>query len=350
METNQSAARDARRYLAERVRNDWDWPPLPANIPPTEHAAAAAAAADADYATGASEDELRGVTEFRERYYGSTDDDNDDAPSDEEEDEAAAAAGQDTITTELGSAERQKQQQQQAADGKEYRFDSPEHVGPRVAEERAARRKRRRRRALEEEMRWNEGMAVFVRRRDRWTGAASVRKYARRRSRTSAEMEPEEVEARNTVVRMLEETAVVEEKEEVVEEGGDSGVEHGRFGEGGENVPAPNDEGAAVTGGEEGEKVQVLEGGEQEGNGKVVRRTSKINIDIPASEEPLVPLAPPLLPHNSIRQSVTSKVYSDIYAKIVISGQTPKVPINLSHMTRALTTESGRRGRDLPTH
>ncbi|OJD35865.1 mitochondrial aaa atpase protein [Diplodia corticola] len=371
MDTNLSAARDARRYLAERVRNDWDWPPLPlppppanAVVPPAEHAAAAAAAAaDAEYcsATGASEDELRGVTEFRERYYGSTDDDNDDAPSDEDEEEgeegrrgedaaaaaaaaAAAVAGHDDAVVTPGVRAREGS----GSGGKEYRFDSPEHVGPRVAAERAARRKRRRRRALEEEMRWNEGMAVFVRRRDRWTGAASVRKYARRRSRASEDMDPVEVEARKVVVRMLEETAVVEEREEevvdaVVGEGEDvphgenGGVEHGQSGD---DALAPNGEetaAAAAADGENGNGAQAAqEGGEQEGKGKVVRRKSVININIPASEEPLVPLAPPLLPNNAIRQSVTPKVYSDIYAKIVISGQTPKVPINLSHMTRAL--------------
>lgn len=315
MDTNQTAARDARRYLLERVRNDWDWPPLPPNIAPTEHAAAAAAAAEADYATGASEDELRGVTEFRERYYGSTDDDNDDSPS---EDEAEHGGGGGTTTKAAGQHNGAAGAGSKAANGKEYRFDSPEHVGPQVAEERVARRKRRRRRALEEEMRWNEGMAVFVRRRDRWTGAASVRKHARRQSRSSANMHPAEVEARDTVVKMLEETALVEET--VVADGA------------AEDAQADaNNEKASVTNGDE----TSAEEGEQDAIEKV-EKTSRINIDIPASEEPLVPLAPPLLPQNVIRQSITPKAYSDIYAKIVVSGQTPKVPINLSHMTRAL--------------
>ncbi|KAH7061554.1 hypothetical protein B0J12DRAFT_565000 [Macrophomina phaseolina] len=178
MDTNQSAARDARRFLTDRVRNDWTFPSI-ADV----HANAAGSGPDATYYDSSNE------------------------------------AG--------GGSKR------------EYKFDSPEHVG-RSLEERAQRRKRRRRARLEEEMAWNEGVRCFVRRRDAWTGAASVRKYARRRSRASAEMDP------------------------------------------------------------------------------------------------LVPLAPPLLPHNAIRQSITPKAYPDIYGKIVVAGQTPKVPINLAHMTRAL--------------
>lgn len=243
MESNQSAARDARRYLTERVRNDWAFPGIDDG--------AAADSPDAPATTfryEPSEEELRGVSEFRERYYGSTDDDND--SSDDGEDGQEQGAGND-------------------AEGKEYKFDSPDHVGRRL-EERAERRKRRRRARLEEEMAWNEGVTCFVRRRDAWTGAASVRKFARRRSRASEDMEPDEVEAQRAVEKVPKETE------------------------------------------------------------------RRINIDIPASEEPLVPLAPPMLPHNAIRQSITPKAYPDIYGKIVVAGQTPKVPINLAHMTRAL--------------
>ncbi|EKG21726.1 hypothetical protein MPH_00946 [Macrophomina phaseolina MS6] len=298
MDTNQSAARDARRFLTDRVRNDWTFPSI-ADV----HANAAGSRPDATYydssVAGGSEDELRGVTQFRERYYGSTDDDDNDDESDGNDDEpeaeqASAAAQAGTAAT--GDIENE------AGGGskREYKFDSPEHVG-RSLEERAQRRKRRRRARLEEEMAWNEGVRCFVRRRDAWTGAASVRKYARRRSRASADMDVEEVEAHRAVDRVLVETASV--VEEVVEE-------KKKKTKGDEDGAAPADK---------------------------ERQTEKrINVDIPASEEPLVPLAPPLLPHNAIRQSITPKAYPDIYGKIVVAGQTPKVPINLAHMTRAL--------------
>ncbi|KAF2141225.1 uncharacterized protein K452DRAFT_229131 [Aplosporella prunicola CBS 121167] len=229
METSLGAAREARRFLTDRVRNDWTFPAPPL---PFEH----------------SDEELHGVSEFRERYYGTT------AADEQEVDEKLAAA----------AAAAEDQGQPPSNGTGPYKFDAPDTVGQTIearAAARAARRKRRRRRALEEEMRWNEGMAVFVRQRDAWTGAASVRKYARRRSRADEQMHPAELEAQRQIDAVLEETAVV---------------------------------------------------------------------------APLAPLAPPLLPHNSIRQSITPRAYPDIYAKIVVGGQTPKVPINLADMTRAL--------------
>ncbi|KAF4313885.1 hypothetical protein GTA08_BOTSDO00380 [Botryosphaeria dothidea] len=296
MESNQSAARDARRYLTERVRNDWAFPGIDDGAAADSPDAPATA-----FRYEPSEEELRGVSEFRERYYGSTDDDND--SSDDGDDGQEQGAGDDT-------------------EGKEYKFDSPDHVGRRL-EERAERRKRRRRARLEEEMAWNEGVTCFVRRRDAWTGAASVRKFARRRSRASADMEQDEVEAQRAVEKVLKETAVVEEvvvKKEEEEEEEEEEEDGEQKGDSANEVEAEVD-----GGGEVGESA--------EGPKETERR---INIDIPASEEPLVPLAPPMLPHNAIRQSITPKAYPDIYGKIVVAGQTPKVPINLAHMTRAL--------------
>ncbi|KAF2090362.1 hypothetical protein K490DRAFT_35701 [Saccharata proteae CBS 121410] len=194
MDYNQQAARDAHHYLTRRVRNDWAFPavPLPAS---------------------ASDEDLHGVAEFRERYYGTT---------------SASATPE----------------PEPSPDAAAYKFNSPDCVGvvqQDEGERRREARKRKRRRVLEEEMQWNEGMVCFVRRRDAWTGATSVRKYARRRSRTAA-----------------------------------------------------------------------------------------------TAAEPLVPLAAPLLAQNPIRQSITPRVYPDIYSKIVVASQTPKVPINLADMTRAL--------------
>lgn len=130
METNQTAARAARRFLTDRVRDDWDWPTVP------------------DY-WSASDEEVRGVNEFRERYYGTT------SPEPETDAEASAAADP-------------------------YKFDSPDSIGDAV-ELKNQSRKRKRRAAQEAEMVWNEGLVCFVQRRDVWTGAAAVRKYGARR-------------------------------------------------------------------------------------------------------------------------------------------------------------------------
>ena len=51
MENNLTAARAAKRFLDDRVRNDWQYPDVP-------------------LAWSASDEEVRDATEFRERYYG----------------------------------------------------------------------------------------------------------------------------------------------------------------------------------------------------------------------------------------------------------------------------------------
>lgn len=130
METNQTAARAARRFLDERVRNDWDWP----NVPE---------------AWSASDEEVRGITEFRERYYGDSD-------SQESEDEVNP-----------------------------YQFDTPDSIGDAV-ERKNQRRRRKQREELEEQMKENEGLRCFVERRDVWTGVASVRKYGKPASKDAA--------------------------------------------------------------------------------------------------------------------------------------------------------------------
>jgi hypothetical protein len=134
MESNQTAARAARRFLDDRVRSDWAYP----NVPPE---------------WSASDEEVRDARDFRERYYGESE------SSDSNNEGAEGEAGP-------------------------YKFDSPDSIGNAVAQKREARRKRRRER-LEVEMQQNEGLRLWVERRDRWTGAASVKKYGTRRRHTN---------------------------------------------------------------------------------------------------------------------------------------------------------------------
>lgn len=125
MENNLSASRQARRFLDDRLRDDWADPEVPSARSP-------------------SVEQVRNAQDFRERYYaesesGDSNTDDDDAPS-------------------------------------PYKFDSPDSIGDAVAQTREARRLRRRAR-LEKEMAENEGLRIWVAQRDLWTGAASVKKY-----------------------------------------------------------------------------------------------------------------------------------------------------------------------------
>jgi hypothetical protein len=138
MESNQTAARAAKRFLQDRVRSDWAYP----EAPPV---------------WSASDEQVRDAQDFRERYYG-------------ESESSDSSAGDETGP---------------------YKFDSPDAIGDAVTQTREARRKRRRER-LEDEMQHNEGLRIWVERRDLWTGAASVNKYAARRRPTSSTSAVEE--------------------------------------------------------------------------------------------------------------------------------------------------------------
>lgn len=124
MENNQSAARQAKRYLDDRIRNDWAYPDPPS-------------------AWSASDEGVRDAQDFRERYYGESE-----SSESSIEEEGAGP----------------------------YKFDSPDSIGDAVAQTRNSHKQRRRER-LEREMKENEGLRIWVDRRDLWTGAASVAKY-----------------------------------------------------------------------------------------------------------------------------------------------------------------------------
>lgn len=228
MENNQSAARQAKRFLDDRVRNDWAYPAVP---PPWS----------------ASDEEVRDAQDFRERYYGESES----SDSDHDHDEDAAGP---------------------------YRFDNPESIGDAVAHTRHA-RKRRRRARLEEEMVENEGLRIWVERRDLWTGASSVKKYGtRRRSKPNASgaVAGEEVKSSDS------------------------------------QEPTPTYLPDSPPMDRSGSNADALD-----------------TFDI-------IPVAPRLLASNPIRASINPKAYSDIFQKIVVSARTPSVPINLADMTKAL--------------
>jgi hypothetical protein len=226
MESNQTAARAARRFLDDRIRTDWAYP----NVPPE---------------WSASDEEVRDAQEFRERYYG--DSESGDSNNGMEEEEAGP-----------------------------YKFDSPDSIGNAVAQTRDARRRRRRER-LEAEMQENPGLRLWVERRDRWTGAASVSKYGTRRRRRAPTM--------------------------------------------------PTTNTAPIVGGQASE--QTTPSGSDRPSSDSVLPADTDTFDV-------VPVAPRLLDDNPIRASITPKAYTDIYQKIVTSSRTPSVPINLGDMTKAL--------------
>lgn len=178
----------------------------------------------------------------------------------------------------------------EGADGRDpYKFDSPDSIRDAV-ELKAQRKKRQRRMALEEEMKVNEGLRTFVERRDAWTGVASVRKHG--------------TAARPANTQNVAQTAQAERSPSI---GADISSS---------NPPTPMSVDSQVS--------------------AAAAHDHTFGTAIATFDEPLVPVAPPLLPDNAVRKSITPRAYPDIYNKIVVSSRTPSVPVNLGDMTKAL--------------
>lgn len=133
MEGDRSAAREARRQLAVRVRTNWTWPNPPS--PPSSPSLSSA--------------------ELRPRFYAS-------------------------------SASELDVESAPHTDPDPYQFDSPEKVGEVVGRREDARR-RRRRKAFLEEVEWNEGLRYWAERRDAWTGVVRAREHQRVKSARETE-------------------------------------------------------------------------------------------------------------------------------------------------------------------
>ncbi|KAK8248466.1 hypothetical protein HDK77DRAFT_229134 [Phyllosticta capitalensis] len=308
---NQAATREARRFLADRVRNDWSFP----DTPPT--------AWEDD--NSSDDDELRGVHEFRERYYGSTDDDTVTEDEDEhlqgatspktEDDQrhqdAAAVADTSqaqggattTTSTTSGSAQPRRNSSHRKTEASKFRFEHPDAVADEMAD-RALRRKRRRRRRLLAEMQWNEGLATFIAQRDAWTGATAARKHLRRKASDVAAAAAVSATATTNTTTTTTTTTTSDESPATISPSSSPSA-----------PPHPPPAGATRA---------------------ALHLHNLAASDDDTDYEPPLPVAPRLLAHNPIRDSITPRSYPDIYSKIVLQSQTPKVPINLRDMTTAL--------------
>lgn len=170
----QAQLREARRLLRDKIRNDWEYPPLPAWKSSGRHEAANSAATEKlnveDRIAGfrfhapSTPDRANGVVgealglgfepiEWRERE-----------DSDVSETESEVAAMTPAHTTSSSSKSKVET----------YKFDAPDSVGPQLHSRQQA-RKRKRWQAVHEEMEWNDGLAHWTRRRDVWCCARETR-------------------------------------------------------------------------------------------------------------------------------------------------------------------------------
>ncbi|KAL1954455.1 hypothetical protein VTO42DRAFT_1179 [Malbranchea cinnamomea] len=245
----QAAAKAARRHLLEIVRSDWSYDP--------------SSSASAAQSSAASRPDLDSdVIEWRPR---------------EQEDTSCSEQ----------EGERGRSSPRAARDP--YRFENPDAVAQSIIERRNRRLKR-----LQEEMQWNEGLKIWMARRDAWTGA----KPSRAQRSTATTLEP--VSTSGDVATISNE----DERAETAERGSQDLTTEGR--------------GAA--------SQRPLENSDTQPSSVV---------EVP--EETLIPVVQPNSLHgDNARAPITPNAYSTIYSRLILQSNAPTVPLNLKHVTRAL--------------
>ncbi|KAK4506879.1 hypothetical protein PRZ48_000612 [Zasmidium cellare] len=265
--------REARRFLKERVRNDWEYATLPAwrssgrekreEVEDVEDRIAGFRFHVPEREKGVLGLEFEPV-EWRERGYSSCEEG-------ESEEEVVVGKG-----------------------GSTYKFEAPDSVS-----ERRVARKRRRFVALEQEMEWNDGLAHWMRRRDAWCCA-----------RTATQV---------NFAGSSEDMATSETLQTTDSASASSSSPRSSTSS---SIPQQ----PTSTPGSSPSTTPDL---------TALRATSTTQTIISPSEV-LVPIAPPLLPNHPVRRKISPNMYPEIYTKIILQSRTPSVPINLKTLVHAL--------------
>lgn len=350
-----------KRFLAEKIRNDWEftWPPEPVATSEEGHAeapvaesvngvetaspdagtsagsvspsAAASASVQADNngedrpATSSSIPKDGDVQEGM-RYSGGVAESISDADSDSEP-ESETGSVYSTVSEDAVRFRNRAEWTSDLSDddlprtgASPFRFDSPDSVGTTVQASIVA-AKARRRRELREEATWNDGLACFMARRDAWTGARTVRVkpkppsaappssprrlFWRSHSRTesgSSVTAPAPVPL--STVKSAPAPTIASPLSPITTHHS----HHSQSVEAETITPPPSEPDSSLK-----QQIHAL-----------------------CPVETILPVPPPLIPaQNPMRASVTPSIYPSLYDKVVVSGLQPSCPINLGDMLRA---------------
>jgi hypothetical protein len=257
---SQEAVREITRKLQDAVRSDWEYPQ------PSVHTAISPSAGE--------------PSEYRERYFGSTDD------SDEEEG---------------GQNDHESQESSEGEYQYPYQFDSPDSVGKTV-ERKLQRGKTRKRKALEEELQYNEGLCFFLHRRNAWTGAM-----------TETEIETQ---------RSLQDQAALNSPHRALSTSSDS------------SNTTPSSYSLPNASGDNPENTTFT-------LPATITAYHTDPFQCPPNPESItdvvIPACTPMISHsNPIRASMMSRSHSELYEKVVRDNRSPAIPINLAHMTNVI--------------
>lgn len=318
-DSRDGAVRDAKRFIREVVRNDWQFEPS------TELDGSRPGSSSSSTSTGTLY-QNREVVEWRSREV-------------------------DSSGSEL---EPQSSDHDMDADS----TDDPE-----------IELRRKLRRQMEEEMSWNGGLSMWMARRDAWSGAKTRRQIlAKKRKQNQAGLKAQATEdmARSDSSDKgdaasgpagsppladpqsrseLKGTPVLNTKMDILsvaerEKNEDS---RRRQDQEEEHSTAPDEE----TKRKESSETSLTEPDAQAAGAEASEPTKISTIDDTDSEsfdeeeealdELLIPVAPPFLPaSHPVRASINENLYPSIYSKVVVQGMTPTVPVNLADLTKAM--------------
>lgn len=326
-DSRDAAIREAKLFVREVVRNDWEFNPSTASASDDARPTSSSACS-----TGTLY-QNREVVEWRCREFDSS-----------------------------GSELEPQCSDQDSEDG------SPTALKP--VEDPAVERRRRRRRQMEEEMAWNEGLRMWMARRDAWSGART-RRQIREKEQKQKQAEPKSSDKEQS------EANGVDSTDDSSAGNVPSTDSHDRD-QSGETSAMTNktDTSLSIAEKEKLEEAQRRQDQEEEQSTapdedkrKESTETSITEPDshtsakeqstlttFPAIEdstdedeageeeeeeeeldEPLIPVAPPFISStNPIRATIGPSIYPSIYTKVVVQGMTPTVPVNLADLTKAM--------------
>ncbi|EEH35195.1 hypothetical protein PAAG_06242 [Paracoccidioides lutzii Pb01] len=304
-DSRETAVKSAKRYLLERIRDDWtyehqsDTPSSPASlhIHTEEQSSQVSPATRVTTASKELQADAREVREWRER----------------EQDSSCSEAG---VGVALGAGQR-GDLPSTFTTSDPYRFESPDAVELSMLE-----RKRKRRRVVEEEMAWNEGLRIWMERRNAWTGArmpSTTPKGGNESVMGNAESSG---------------ASIAHEESDDAEMVSPAFTGDGKTSSSANSLQTPD--ASRPSSERPTSRGEPLGAAIEEASSLITSNdnASKLHLD---SEEPLVPIVEPLLPlTNPIRASIKPSIYPSIYSKVVIQSLTPAIPINLSDVIKAL--------------
>ncbi|WQF81333.1 hypothetical protein CDEST_06347 [Colletotrichum destructivum] len=323
-----------KKYLAAKVRNDWEfvWPPVAS--PPQNGDAAPATDTTASQAEGVEEAQQPTSDLLAEAIVTASSQDEDieamESEEDGEEEEEEEEEGDDsdaesvysTVSEDLARFKPRLEWVSDLSDEdppvslSPFRFDNPDAIGAAVKASVADKRARRRR-AVREEIAWNEGLACFEARRNAWTGARTVRVRTKPVSptQTFSPLSPRRLFFRGSFSHPSGPASP-------------SSPAHSL-----QQRPS-NEASAAVSDTSELSKDPSKELTAQKSKESQKSAASLTSTTYPI--ETIVPISAPLLPPgNPMRASITPSVYMSLYEKVIVHALTPSCPVNLSDMIRA---------------